>query len=77
MLLSLHNCYHITLLKAAMYRIMPQELEGYEIEAHTTCILDNDAGCVYHGLYFIHNCEIFFDKMILWWLSKPNSSIII
>ena len=42
MLLALHNCYHITLLKATMYRSMPQELEGYEIETHTTCIIDNE-----------------------------------
>ena len=47
MLLALHNCYHITLLNDTLYRSMPQELEGYEIEAHTTCILDNDtAGCM-------------------------------
>ena len=53
MLLALHNCYHITLLKATMYRIMPQELEGYEIEAHTTCILDNDTvGACLVNLYF-------------------------
>ena len=42
MLLALHNCYHITLLKATMYRSMSQELEGYEIEAHTTCIIHNE-----------------------------------
>ena len=54
MLLALHNCYHITLLKATMYRSMPQELEGYEIEAHTTCILDNDAFLV--NLYFQSCC---------------------
>ena len=30
-----------------MYKSMPQELEGYEIEAHTTCIIDNDTvGCM-------------------------------
>ena len=30
-----------------MYRIMPQELEGYELEAHTTCIIHNDiVGCM-------------------------------
>ena len=41
MLLALYNCYHITLLKATMYRRgMPQELEGYEIEAHS--IIDNE-----------------------------------
>ena len=38
-MLALHNCYHITLLKATN-RSMP--LEGYEIEAHTTCIIDNE-----------------------------------
>ena len=47
MLLALHNCYHITLLKDTMYRIMPQEWEGYELEAHTTCIIHNDTvGCI-------------------------------
>ena len=57
MLLALHNCYHKTLLKATMYRIMPQELEGYEIdeiEAHTTCILDNDTvGCMSSEFVFL------------------------
>ena len=38
-MLALHNCYHITLVKATMYRNMPQ---GYEIESHTTCIIDNN-----------------------------------
>ena len=53
MLLALHNYYHITLLMAIMYRSMPQELEGYEIEAHTTCILDNDTvRCMSMNLYF-------------------------
>ena len=41
-MLALHNCNHITLLKATMYRSMPQELEGYEIEAHTICVIDNE-----------------------------------
>ena len=38
-MLALHNCYHITLLKATMCRSIPQALEGYKIEA---CIPDND-----------------------------------
>ena len=49
-MLALHNCYHITLLKDTVYRSMSQELEGYEIEAHTTCMILYDVCLV--NLYF-------------------------